>query len=39
MRKDWDWFTDLNIVQFLNYMAFLKDKNKHESELIKKANG
>lgn len=39
MRKDWDWFTEMNLVQFLNYMAFLKDKNRHENELIKKANG
>ena len=39
MRKDWDWFTDMNIVQFLTYMSFLKDKNEFESEQIKKANG
>lgn len=39
-RRDvWDWFTEMNIVQFLNYLAFLKDKTREENEQIKKANG
>ena len=38
-RDKWDWFTDMNIVQFLTYMSFLKDKNEFENEQIKKANG
>ncbi len=27
-RTKWDYFLDMNIVAFLNYLAFLKDKNK-----------
>ena len=27
-REQWDYFTEMNVMQFLNHMAFLKDKNK-----------
>lgn len=36
-REQWDWITEMNIVQFLTYMSFLKDKNEFENEVIKKS--
>lgn len=33
-REMWDYWTEMGIVQFLNYLSFIKDKNKHEREMI-----
>ena len=36
-RELWDYFFDMNIIEFLNTVAFYKDKNDYDIELQKKA--
>ena len=37
-RTKWDYFLNMNIIEFLNTLCFYKDKQAHERELIRKAN-
>lgn len=31
-RKDWDYYMEMSAMEFLNYLAFLKDKAKHTEQ-------
>ena len=35
-REKWEYFLKMNIIEFLNEMAFRKDRKKQENELITK---
>ena len=39
-RSKWDYYFDMNVTEFLNTIAFQKDRNEHErAELEKIKNG
>jgi hypothetical protein len=39
-RSKWDYYFDMNVTEFLNTIAFHKDRNEHErAELEKIKNG
>lgn len=37
-RSKWDYFLNMGVIEFLNTLAFYKDKEKHLEELRKKIN-
>jgi len=34
-RDKWDYFLNMNVIEFLNHMAYLKDRNKWQSAKVK----
>jgi hypothetical protein len=36
-RSKWDYLLDMGVVEFLNYMAYLSDKTKYETQLREEA--
>lgn len=36
VRKDWDYFTTMNVIEFLTTLSFYKDKQEYEKQQLKK---
>lgn len=35
IRKDWEYLTNMGVIEFLNYLAYLTDKSKREEQIRK----
>jgi hypothetical protein len=35
-QQPWATITDIGVIEFLNTMAFIKEKDKHEREIMEK---
>ena len=36
-RSKWEYFLSMNVIEFLNYLAFVKDKQKHQEQILRES--